>query len=210
MGKIMLRRKQVASIVLHAATPGSRAVFLVETRSAEDRRKLSELFRALAELGEVVPLADGPLMAFAVQLRNGGESGPAGSLFSKIEATLKDEFPFTLVEQSFNDVVYHLVESLAEDSGGRMHPVLRCGICSAYEPFPTRISLQDEGGHGIIEACYCARCASQRADPNEKELVARLLADDRRGFRGILGDDLVEWPSSAESLPAPHTYRLAS
>jgi len=210
MGKIMLRRKEVESIVLHSAAPGSRAVFLVETRSAEDRRKLTELFRALAELGEVVPLADGALMAYAVQLRNGGEPGPAGSLFSKIEATLKDEFPFTLVEHSFNDVVYHLVESLANDSGGRMHAIARCGICTAFEPFPTRISLRDGEGRGIIEACYCMRCASQRADSSEKEMVVRLLADDRRGFRGILGDDLVEWPASAEMLPAPHRYRLAS
>src|SRR5262249_6088045 len=111
---------------------------------------------------------------------------------------------------SFNEVVYHLVESLAEDSGGRMHPIAQCGICCAYEPFPTRISFRDELGHGIMEACYCARCASQRADPNEKQTVARLLADDRRGSRGILGDDLIDWPSSADPVPGHHTYQLAS
>ena len=58
----MLRRNEVSSIVLRSAVPGSRAVFLVETRSPEDRRKLRELFEALAELGEVVPLAEGPMM----------------------------------------------------------------------------------------------------------------------------------------------------
>ena len=206
----MLRRQEVTSIVLQSTAPGSRAVFLVETRSTEDRRKLRELFAALAELGEVVPLADGPLMAYAVQLRNESEAGPAGSLFSKIEATLKDEFPFSLVEQSFNEVVYHLIESLCADSGGRMHPMSRCGICSNLEPFPTRITLRDHEGRGIIEACYCVRCAAQRADPSEKELVIALLSDDRRGFRAILGDELIEWPAAADTLAPLHTYRLAS
>src|SRR5947209_7622999 len=112
MGKITLRRKEVDSIVLRSAAPGSRAVFLVETRGPEEQRKLRELFEALAELGEVIPLADGPMMAYVVQVRADGEGCHAGSLFSKIEATLKDEFSFSLVEQSFNGVVYHLVESL--------------------------------------------------------------------------------------------------
>jgi hypothetical protein len=210
MGKIMLRRKEIASIVLRSAAPGSRAVFLVETRSPEDQRRLRELFEALAELGEVVPLAEGPMMAYVVQLRGDGEGCHAGSLFSKIEVTLKDEFPFSLVEQSFNDVVYHLVESLCADSGGRMQTVPRCGICNQLDPFPTRITLRDRTGEGIIEACYCLRCAAQRADPSEKELVAGLLAADRRGFHAIRGDDLIEWPADAESSAPLPTYRLAS
>ena len=206
----MLRRNEVSSIVLRSAVPGSRAVFLVETRSPEDRRKLRELFDALAELGEVVPLADGPMMAYAVQLRSDGEGCHVGSLFAKIEATLKEEFPFSLVEQSFNDVIYHLVESLCADSGGRMHPVPRCGICNQPEPFPTRITLRDRTGQGIVEACYCMRCAAQRADPSDKEFVVGLLADDRRGFRAIRDADLIEWPAEAEAELLLPTYRVAS
>jgi hypothetical protein len=210
MGKIMLRRKEVTSIVLRSVAPGRRAVFLVETRGAEDQRKVRELFEALAELGEVALLAEGPMMAYAVQLRGESEGCHPGSLFSKIEATLKDEFPFSLVEQSFNDIIYHLVESLCVDSGGRMHPVPRCGICNQPEPFPTRITLRDGTGEGIVEACYCMRCATLRADPSDKEFVVGLLADDRRGFRAIRGADLIEWPAEAEAgIPLP-TYRIAS
>jgi hypothetical protein len=205
MGKMMLRRKEVTSIVLRSTVPGSRAVFLVEVRNADEQRKVRELFGALAELGEVAPLCEGPLMAYAVQLRV-----ESGSLFAKIEETLKEEFAFSLAERSFNDVVYHLVESLCEDSGGQMHAVPRCGICNQPEPFPTRITLRDQTGRGIIEACYCAPCAAQRADPDEKEFVVGLLSADRRDFRGIRNAALVEWPAEAESEVLLPTYRIAS
>ena len=206
----MLRRKEVNSIVLRATAPGSRAVFLIEVRGAEERRKVRELFGALAELGEVCPLCEGPMMAYAVQLHGEGDGGQPGSLFAKIEIALKEEFAFSLVEWSFNDVVYHLIRSLGADSGGQMYPVPRCGICNEPEPFPTRITLYDQAGSGIVEACYCARCAAQRADPSDKEFVVGLLAADRRGFRGIRDADLIEWPAEAEAgLPLP-TYRIAS
>lgn len=210
MGKIMLRRKEISHIELRTAEPGSRAVFLIEARSAEERRKLRELFAALAELGEVFPLCEGPLLAYAVQLPSAAEASPGGSLFGKIEAVLKEEFAFSLVERSFNDVVYHLVESLCADSGGELHPVPRCGICNAPEPFPTRITLRDQAGTGIVEACYCAPCASQRADPSDKELVVGLLAADRRGFHGIQEAELVEWPAELETGFSHPTYRIAS
>jgi hypothetical protein len=210
MGKIMLRRKEVTSIVLRTVAPGRRAVFLVETRGAEDQQKVRELFEALAKLGEVALLAEGPIMAYAMQLRSESEGCHPSSFFSKIEATLKDEFPFSLVEQAFNDVIYHLVESLCLDSGGRMHLMPRCGICNQPEPFPTRITLRDGTGEGIVEACYCTRCAALRADPSDKEFVVGLLADDRRGFRAIRDVDLIEWPTEVEAGLPSLTYRIAS
>src|SRR5438034_6514898 len=123
MGKSTLRRNEVSSIVLRLNDPGSRAVFLVEAQHAEERRKVRELFEALAQLGEVATLCEGPIMAYAVQLHervSEGSLGPRaaaergsdtvpGSFFAKIEAVLKDEFGFSLVERSFNEVVYSLV-----------------------------------------------------------------------------------------------------
>jgi hypothetical protein len=91
-----------------------------------------------------------------------------------------------------------------------MHAVPRCGICNQPEPFPTRITLRDQTGRGIIEACYCAPCAAQRADPDEKEFVVGLLSADRRDFRGIRNAALVEWPAEAESDVLLPTYRIAS
>jgi hypothetical protein len=219
-GKMMLRRKEVSSVVLRPMTPGCRAVFLVEVRSPEERRKVQELFSALAELGEVAPLCDGPMMAYAVQLRAEGngvsptqkvpDSGSPNRFFTKIEAVLKEEFAFSLVEQSFNEVVYQLVESLCEDSGGEMHAVPRCGICNEPEPFPTRVTMRDATGRGIIEACYCARCAAQQADPSDKQFLVGLLSADRRDFRVIREVELIEWPAETEAdVPLP-TYRIAS
>jgi hypothetical protein len=91
-----------------------------------------------------------------------------------------------------------------------MFPVPRCGICNEREPFPTRVTMRDEVGQGIIEACYCARCAAQQADPNDKQFLVGLLSADRRDFPAIRSADLVEGPGEFEAdVPLP-TYRIAS
>jgi hypothetical protein len=210
MGRFRLGREEVASAVLRAEAAGSRAVFLVEVRGVEEQRRVRELFAALGELAEVAPLCDGPMMAYAVQLRPFGRDTSPGSLFTKIENTLKEEFAFSLVEQSFNSVIYRLVESLGKDSGGQLQPIPRCGICSEPEPFPTRVILRDAAGSRIIEACYCARCAAQRSDPSDREFLRSLLAADRRGFHGLQDADWVEWPPEVEAGVRLPAYRLAS
>src|SRR5207249_2218102 len=179
--------------------PGCRAVFLVEAHGSGEQRKVRELFEALAELAEVAPLCEGTIMAYALQLHPERCGCPPGTLFSKIEAALKDEFTFSLVERSFNDVIFHLVQSLCEDSGGQMQPVPRCGICNEPEPFPTRVTMRDATGRGLIEACYCARCTSQQADPSDREFLVGLLSADRRGFHGIREAELIEWPADSEA-----------
>src|SRR5437867_6397635 len=199
MGKIRLRRGEVSSIVLRATAPGCRAVFLVEAHGSGEQRKVRELFEALAELAEVAPLCDGTIMAYALQLHVEQCGCPPGSLFSKIEAALKDEFTFSLVERSFNDVIFHLVQSLCEDSGGQMQPVPRCGICNEPDPFPTRVTMRDATGRGLIEACYCGCCTAQQADPCDREFLVGLLSADRRGFYGIRDADLVEWTGDTDA-----------
>jgi hypothetical protein len=205
MGKMRMEREEVESIVLQAAEPGNRAVFLVEARIADEQRKVRELFGALAELAEVAPLCDGALMAFVVQLR-AGDGGPANSLFSKIEAALKD----SLVERSFNDVIFHLVASLCEDSGGQMHAVPRCGICDQPEPFPTRVTFRDRSGRGIVEACYCVRCSAQQADPNDREFLLGLLGADRHGIPPLQTADLMDGSLETDILVPRTAFRIAS
>jgi hypothetical protein len=147
-------------------------------------------------------------MAYAVQLR--AEAGAPGPLFSKIEAALREEFAFSLVERSFNSVIYHLVVSLCEDSQSQMHPVPHCGICNEPEPFPTRVSLLDETGKQFIQACYCLRCAAQRADPDDRRFARDLLAADRHGWGPFSGAELIDWPANAsDAVPCPGS-RLAS
>lgn len=210
MGKLRWRRERVNSVELRPATPGSRAVFLVEARGRGERQKVRELFEALAELAEVAPLCQGDMMAYALQLRAGVDGGPPGNLFSKIEAVLKEEFAFSLVERSFNEVIYHLVVSLCEDSEGEMLHVPRCGICNEPEPFPTRVTLRDNSGEGVIEACYCARCSAQQADPSDRQFLRSLLAADRRGFQEMQILDQVDLPAEGDEPTLRSTYRIAS
>jgi hypothetical protein len=210
MGKLRWRREEVRSVELKPATPGSQAVFLVEARSRVEQRKVRELFEALAELAEVAPLCEGIMMAYVVQLCAGSEGSPTGALFAKIEAVLKEEFAFSLVERSFNDVIYHLVASLCEDSQGEMLHVPRCGICNEPEPFPTRVTLRDTSGRGVIEACYCARCSAQQADPSDRQFLRGLLAADRHGLQELNSLDLVAAPADGDEAVARSTYRIAS
>src|SRR5262249_4917238 len=120
MGKFFWHRKEVARIVVVPPVVGSRAVFMVE---AEDRRERRQVPDTVAELAEVVQLSDGPIISFAVQVR-----GDA-SLFSKIEWLLKSQFSFSIVERSFSEVTYRLIESLCEDSDSRLLKLPHCGIC---------------------------------------------------------------------------------
>src|SRR5207245_11336631 len=145
MGKLFLRRKEVSRIILKPTSPGNRAVFLVEAQDPRDQKKVRQIFETLAELTEVAPLADGAIMAYAVQLR--GDV----TLFAKIEEVLKEEFAFSVVDRSFSDITYHLVESLCEDSGGRLFKQPRCGICNQVDPFPTRVRMLDENGADVLE-----------------------------------------------------------
>jgi hypothetical protein len=209
MGKLRMGREEVDSVVLQTAEPGNRAVFLVEARSTAEQRKVRELFDALAELAEVAPLCDGAMMAFVVQLR-GGEGSRANSLFGKLEGALKEEFAFSLVERSFNDVIYHLVASLCEDSGGQLHTVPRCGICSEPEPFPTRVTFRDRSGKGIVEACYCARCSAQQADPNDREFLLGLLGADPHGLPSLKTADLIDGAADTDVLFPRMAFRIAS
>ncbi len=204
------RREEVASVVLRPTTVGSRAVFLVEARGTEEQRKARELFQALGQLAEVATLCDGPLLAFVVQFRADERGSAPNSLFGKIEAALRDEFAFSLVERSFNEVVYHLVASLSDDSGGQMQPIPRCGICNEREPFPTRVTMHDTAGRGIIEACYCARCSAQQADPSDRKYLSGLLAADRYGDHGLSDSDLIDWYPETEAGHPLLTCRIAS
>jgi hypothetical protein len=209
MGKMRMGREEVDSVVLQAAEPGNRAVFLVEAQNAGERQKVRELFSALAELADVAPLCDGAMMAFAIQLR-AGEGSRANTLFGKLELALKQEFAFSLVERSFNDVIYHLVASLCEDSGGQMQSVPQCGICSEPEPFPTRVTFRDRTGQGIVEACYCARCSAQQADPSDREFLLGLLGADRRELPALKPADLIDGSAECDIMTPRTAFRIAS
>jgi hypothetical protein len=202
MGKILVRRKAVSKILLRPTVPGHRAVFLVEAQEPRDRQKVRELFAAIGEMADVVQLSDGEMMAYAVQVRE------EATLFAKIESVLKEEFAFSIVERSFTEITYHLVQSLCEESNSRLRPVPRCGICGEADPFPTRVQMLDDQDRGVIEAHYCSRCAAQQADPSDQKFLTDLLAADRRDFRAIQDARLV--PTSTATATDVAAYAIAS
>jgi hypothetical protein len=209
MGKFLWRSKEVARITVRAPAAGSRAVFLVEADGRRERRQVRELFETVAELADVTPLAEGQIMAYAVQVR--GDT----SLFAKIEWLLKSQFAFSVVERSFSEITYRLIESLCQESESRILRVPRCGICDAADPFPTRVTMRDEQDEAIVEATYCGPCAARQADRDRKKALIELLAADRRNFAAIRQARLVRTRRAACRPRDAHgeevqTYAIAS
>ena len=202
MGKFRVRRKAVSKILLKPTVPGHRAVFLVEAQETRDRQKARELFQAVEEMGDVVQLSDGEIMSYAVQVRDDA------TLFARIEGVLKEEFAFSIVERSFTDITYHLIQSLCEESRSRLCRVPRCGICGEADPFPTRVTMRDDQDRDVIETHYCARCAAQQADPSNQKFLVDLLIADRRDFGAIRDANLVQ--SSAPAETEMTAYAIAS
>lgn len=185
----------VSRIVLSPHPVGSRAVFLVEVRSPQERRQLHKLFRTVAELADVVPLADGEITAYAIQ------SHGDLSLFSKIEALLKSQFCFAIVEFSFTPATYRVVTSLCAESASRLFPVPQCHICGAHDPFPTSVSLRDDAGRELVKGHYCARCVARYAEESVPSFVARLLAADRRDLPIVRAARRTRWQPPAQAAP---------
>jgi hypothetical protein len=207
MAKFSLRQKEVSKIIVRPPAMGSRAVFMVETEGKRERRKMQDLFATVAELADVVQLADGQITAYAIQVRSDT------SLISKIEWLLKSQFAFSIVERSFSEMTYRLIESLCAESESRILPLPRCGICDAVDPFPTRVTMRDEEDREILEASYCGPCAARQADRDHKKTLVALLAADRRNFAAIRSARLVRSRRKVEE-PAGHgevqTYAIAS
>src|SRR5947207_5428219 len=165
MAKFSLRQKEVSKIIVRPPSTGSRAVFMVETDGKRERRQMQDLFATVAELADVVQLAEGQITSYAIQVR--GDT----SLISKVEWLLKSQFAFSIVERSFSEITYRLIESLCEESESRVLKVPRCGICDAADPFPTRVTMRDERDAAIIEATYCGPCAARQADRDRKKAL---------------------------------------
>jgi hypothetical protein len=179
MAKFLLRSMEVAEILVRPPAPGRRGIFVVEARDARERRLVEDLFETVGELAEVVQVSDGEIMSYAVR------TSEDLSLLGKIEWLLKTQFTFSIVERTVSEITYRLIESLCEDTGSELLGLPRCGICSAADPFPARITLRDAGGLPVLEAAYCGPCAARRADRDRKKMVIELLAADRRNFAAI-------------------------
>lgn len=160
---------------------GVRAVYLVETRGAEETRAVAGLFRNLESHAEVRQLCSGKLVAFAVQLHQ-----PDVTVLEEIEGALKDHYSFVLTQRSFDELIYRIIKELCADTDSRLLPVSRCNICGCAIPFPSVIvSLFDSQGRAKTCRSYCASCTAGATATSHKEFVRSLLASDKRRFRSI-------------------------
>lgn len=186
------RRRTVDQILLRHSVPGKRTAFLVESRSRRESRQIDELFALLGEATDVVQLAEGRIMAYAVRVEGQYQ------LLAKIELRLKGLFCFTIVERSFNERTYRLIADLCLDSASRLLPLERCGICDTEDAFPTKLELFDENHDPLAEGSYCAVCTARLHDADPRRFVSNLLARDRANFSGLpeveLGTDTAATP----------------
>lgn len=163
-------------------------MFLVETCSRKEVRQVRELFDLVGRLAQVVPISHGAIMSFAVQAHSDV------SLFGKIECLLKTQFTFSIVERSFSEVTFRLVQSLCADSQTQMVELPECGICAAVDPFPARATLELAAGGEPLHAAYCARCAAHLAEEDADRFVLGLVKRDRRRFSIGAGTHVVVVP----------------
>lgn len=204
---MLLRKKEVSSIMVQPQSVGIRAVYIVEARNRQERKEIKDLFDNIQEVYEVRQLSEGTVMAYAVQV-TGDPSG-----LTEIEQILKANFAFSILERSFNETIYAVVQDLCADTASRLCRTPRCGICSRLEPFPTKVSMLDGEGHPVMEVHYCARCVAMQANRNEKQALVDLLSNDRRDFSAIRDAKLVKrglHRQAPKRAADAKTYRIAS
>lgn len=181
MPKSQPSRDEISEICVDPRPSGLRAVYLVETRSAEEAREVAHLFEELQSHVQTKQLCKGKLVSYAVQAH---ESDSA--VLDEIESALKTNYGFVVTQRSFDEVIYRIVRELCQDTGSKLLPMSHCNICGKAEPFPnTVVSLSDENGQVHISRTYCSRCTAEAVAPSNKEFVRSLLAADKRDF-GIL------------------------
>jgi hypothetical protein len=195
MDKPFSRQPKLTRAYYYPAHPGHRAVFLAEARSRKEMRQIRELFDTVGQLAEVVPVSHGTVMSYAVQVESDT------SLFGKIEWLLKTQFAFSLVERSFSEVTFRLVQSLCEDAETQMAELPECGACGTADPFPTRVTVEREGETEPVHLAYCSRCAARCADEDPKKALRDLMKRDRRKLRVPADLSVVLMPDMVEDKP---------
>ncbi len=204
---MLIKRKEVSSIMVQPQSTGIRAVYIVEARNRQERKEIRDLFDHIRDVYEVIQLSEGTIMSYAVQVMDNP------SILGEVERVLKASFAFSILERSFNDTIYAVVQDLCADTNSRLCRVPRCGICGQLEPFPTRIHMLDGEGHSVMEACYCGRCVASQESRSEKQALVDLLTHDRRNFSAIRDAKLVKrgpHRRAAGPLADVRTYRIAS
>lgn len=182
-----IQDRMVSQISVDPQPAGTVAVYLVETGNDEEARMLRKLFQDLRPHLDVAQLSRGRLVSYAVQTRDADPS-----VLDELESALRENYPFVVMQRSFDSVIYRIVKDLCFDTGSKLVPVAHCNICGKPEPFPdTVITLADENGDPMMSRCYCGTCTASLVAKTNKDFVLSLLSADRRDFDFIQHSDLV-------------------
>lgn len=177
----------VSQICVESQPRGLRAVYLVETQSAQEAADLARFFDDFSCALDSVKLSSGKLVSYAVQLRSQDQS-----LLEEIERFLKKNFGFVILHRSFDDLIYDIVRELCKDSGSNLLPIHKCDICGKPEPFPeTVISILDKSNVNLATRMYCATCTAESAGRSNKEFIMTLLEADRTELSRLSHMDMV-------------------
>lgn len=179
--------RPVSEIAVDPQPEGTVAVYLVEPGSEKETRSLSSLFEDLKPHVNVTQLSRGRLVSYAVQTRDGD-----ASVLDELEDTLKKNYPFVVMQRSFDMVIYRIVKDLCSDTGSKLLSIPKCNICGIVQPFPdTVITLADENGNALMSRSYCGTCTASLVSRTNKDFVLSLLLADRRDFGQLAQSELV-------------------
>mgnify|MGYP005837572121 CR=1 FL=1 len=188
--------ESISEIYIDPQPSGLRAVYLVETRSTEEARRIADLFGELESRFQIKQLSRGRLVSYAVQAHHSDAVA-----LDEVENLLKSAYSFVVTQRSFDELIYRIVRELCRDTGSKLLPVSRCNICGKIEPFPTTVvNMSDGEGDVLISRVYCGGCTAAAVAPNSKQFVRSLLAADRRDFRAIERAELIKRPSRRRPL----------
>ncbi len=177
----------ISEIRVEPQPDGVRAVYMVETRSEQERFEIGALFTDLEARLQVRRLSEGKLVSYVVQAH---ESDAA--LLDDIDGILRSSYAFVVTQRSFDSLIYRIIGELCEDTGSELLPVPGCNICGKAEPFPnTVVSLMGDGGLVLDARHYCSSCTARVGASSNKQFVKSLLQADEHDF-GELGQAELE------------------
>jgi len=188
--------ENVSEIVVDPKPGGMRAVFLVDTRDADEAREISSLFDELSGYLQVRQLSKGSLVSYVVQA-----SETDGNVLDEIRATLTSRYGFVALHQSFDSLIYRIVSELCKDTHSKLVPMPRCDICGKVDPFPeTTLSFANSNGSTVLSRHYCSTCTAEASGANNRDFVLSLLSADRRDFSILRDQRLVRSRTGSQRI----------
>ena len=194
--------KMVRQILASPKPAGIKAVYLVEAQDERQASDVRNVFQEFEPLIEVRQLSKGLLVSYAVQLHSEDQS-----ILDEIDAVLKQNFGFVVMQRSFDELIYRVVTELCDDTESKLLPIPECHICGKLDPFPDMVvKLASENGELVMTRTYCGSCTAGTTAKSNKQFVLSLLSADKRDFGELSQAELVRQGVGKE----PITFKVKS